>query len=93
MRLLVIAVVILSMGKLRRSARALGIVGVVLIMALLWMVREQTVTVKKSAHITVTTYRYSERTRLALLVGAGGIAGPGLGRDVVGVRFDPAPAP
>ena len=38
-------------------------------MALLWIVREQTVTVKKGPYITVTTHRYSERTRLALLVG------------------------
>jgi tetratricopeptide (TPR) repeat protein len=65
----VMAAVILSMGMLRRFARGLGIVGVVLIVALLWIVREQTVSVKKGPHITVTTHRYSERTRLALLVG------------------------
>jgi tetratricopeptide (TPR) repeat protein len=65
----VMAVVILSMGMLRRFARALGIVGVVLIVALLWIVREQTVTVKKGRHITVTSHRYPERARLALLVG------------------------
>jgi tetratricopeptide (TPR) repeat protein len=46
----------------------LGIIGVVVIMALLWIVHEQTLTVKTSAHITVTHYRYSERTRLAILV-------------------------
>jgi tetratricopeptide (TPR) repeat protein len=65
----VMAGVILSMGMLRKFARALGIVGVVLIVALLWIVREQTVTVKRGPHITVTTHRYSDRTRTALLVG------------------------
>jgi tetratricopeptide (TPR) repeat protein len=63
------AAVILSMGMLRRFARGLGIVGVILIVGLLWIVREQTVKVKKGEYITVTTHRYSERTRLALLVG------------------------
>ena len=67
--LLVIAVVILSTDKLRRVRPGLGIVGVVVIMALLWTVREQTVTARKSAHITITTYRYTERSRTALLVG------------------------
>ena len=67
--LLVMAAVILSMGRLRKFARGLGIVGVVVIVALLWIVREQTIVVRRNIHITVTTYRYSERTRLALLVG------------------------
>jgi tetratricopeptide (TPR) repeat protein len=67
--LLAMAAVILSMGKLRRFARALGIVGVVVLVALLWIVREQTVTVKESANLTLTTHRYSQRTRTALLVG------------------------
>jgi tetratricopeptide (TPR) repeat protein len=66
--LLVLAGVILSMGKVRKFARSLGIVGVVLIVALLWIVREQTVSVKEDAHITVTKYRYSDRTRLAILI-------------------------
>jgi tetratricopeptide (TPR) repeat protein len=65
--LLVVAAVILGIGKMRRFARGLGIFAVVLITALLWAVREQTVTARKSAHITVTTQRYSERTRTALL--------------------------
>jgi tetratricopeptide (TPR) repeat protein len=65
----IMAAVILSMGMFRRFARILGIIGVVLIVALLWIVREQTTTVKKGKYITVTTHRYSDRTRLALLVG------------------------
>jgi tetratricopeptide (TPR) repeat protein len=67
--LLIVAGVILSTDRLRKSARSLGVVGVVVIMALLWIVHEQSVSVKTSPHITVTTYRYSERTRTALQVG------------------------
>ncbi len=67
--LLVIAVAFLSVGKLRRTARALGFVAVVAIMALMWTVREQTVTVRSGAHVSVTTYRQSERSRLFLLLG------------------------
>jgi tetratricopeptide (TPR) repeat protein len=67
--LLAIAAGFLSAGKLRRLARALGIVAVVSIMALMWIVREQTVTARKGPYITITTYRYSERLRLALLLG------------------------
>jgi tetratricopeptide (TPR) repeat protein len=67
--LLAMAAIILSMGKLRRFARALGIVGVVVIVALLWIVREQTVTVHKGPQITLTTHRYSQSARNVLLVG------------------------
>jgi tetratricopeptide (TPR) repeat protein len=69
MALLFVAGVILSTNKLRKSARSLGIVGVVVIMALLWVVHEQTVSVKKGAYMTVTTYRYPERARMGLLIG------------------------
>jgi tetratricopeptide (TPR) repeat protein len=67
--LIVMAGVILSIGKFRRFARALGILGVVGLVALFWIVREQTVTVKADSHVTVTTYRKSDRMRLVLLVG------------------------
>jgi tetratricopeptide (TPR) repeat protein len=67
--LLVIAVAFLSAGKLRKTARALGLVAVVVTVALMWTVREQTITVRRSAHVTVTTYRQSERLRLLLLLG------------------------
>ena len=50
MALLFVAGVILSTNKLRKSARSLGIVGVVVIMALLWVVHEQTVSVKRALH-------------------------------------------
>jgi tetratricopeptide (TPR) repeat protein len=66
--LLAIAAGFLSAGKLRRIARVLGILAVVSIMALLWIVREQTVSARKGPYITITNYRYSERLRLALLV-------------------------
>lgn len=67
--LLVIAVACLSLGKLRKTARAFGLLAVVAIVAFMWTVREQTVTVRSSAHIAVTTYRQSERSRLSLLLG------------------------
>ena len=67
--LLVIAVAFLSAGKLRKTARALGLVAVIAVMALMWTVREQTVTVRSGAHVSVTTYRQSERSRLFLLLG------------------------
>ncbi len=71
--LLVVAAVILGVGKMRKFARGLGIFGIVLITALLWVVREQTVTVRQSARITVTTQRYSERTRWVLLAAMVGL--------------------
>ena len=67
--LLIVAGVILSTDRLRKFARSLGIIGVVVIVALLWIVREQSVSVKSGPYMTVTTYRYSERARTALLVG------------------------
>jgi Flp pilus assembly protein TadD len=67
--IIVLAGVILGMGKFRRFARAVGIIGVVALVALFWIVREQTVTVKTDSHVTVTTYRASDRVRLALLIG------------------------
>ncbi len=66
---LVVAAVLLSAGKLRKSARALGLLAVVAIMALMWTYREQTDTVRTSAHIAITTYRHTERSRLAMLFG------------------------
>jgi tetratricopeptide (TPR) repeat protein len=65
--LLVFAAIVLGIGRMRKTATGLGIVGVALLMALLWVVREQTITVRKSTHISMTTQRYSERTRWALL--------------------------
>jgi tetratricopeptide (TPR) repeat protein len=65
--LLAIAAFMLSAGKLRRFSRALGIVAVVSIMALLWITREQTVTVRKGPYITITTYCHPERLRMGFL--------------------------
>ena len=67
--LLIVAGVILSTDRLRKFARSLGIIGVVVLMALIWVVREQSVSVKTGPHITVTTYRYSERAADSALVG------------------------
>ena len=47
---------------------------------------------KKNAYMTVTTYRYSERARTALLVGLVALPTLAVDRDVVSVCLDAAPA-
>jgi Flp pilus assembly protein TadD len=63
--ILCVAALLLSMGKYRRFARGLGIVGLLVLMALLWVVREQTITEKYGPRITVTRNRFSPRIRQA----------------------------
>ena len=65
---LLAAAVVLTADKYRKTGRFLGVVGVVVVMAFLWTTREQTRTARRNAHITVTTYRYSPQSRLALLI-------------------------
>ena len=84
----------LSHGQARRFGRGSGIVGVCVIMALLWVVREQTVTVKKErTHHDHDVSGIPSATRLALLVGL--IALPAAAAVVMwlGIRLDAAPAP
>ncbi len=61
--ILVIAAILLSIGRFRRFARGLGIVGLIAIMVFVWFVHEQTVTEKQGPRITVTTMRYPPRVR------------------------------
>ena len=65
---LLAAAIVLSADKYRKTGRFLGVVGVVVVMAFLWTTREQTRTARRNARITVTTYRYTPQSRLAVLI-------------------------
>ncbi len=62
--LLVIVGLLISFGRHRWLARSVSALGLVLIMLVLFAVRQQTVTTKVSAVVTATRPRYSERARL-----------------------------
>lgn len=66
--LIVIATLLLSMGKLRVFARALGILAVVAIMSAMFVIHEQTVRTKYGEYITVTRSRYPQATRFQIRV-------------------------
>jgi tetratricopeptide (TPR) repeat protein len=75
--ILCIAALLLAIGKVRRFARGLGIVGLLVLMAFVWVVHSQTITEKQGPRLTVTTMRYSPRIRqatTAALVGLPAIA-------------------
>jgi len=62
--LFLIAVVLLAFGKLRRFARGLGIISLVLLMGVLWFFHEQTITEKQGPHVTLIRYTHSGLVRL-----------------------------
>jgi len=62
--LVLIAVVLLAFGKLRRFARGLGIISLVLLMGVLWFFHEQTITEQPGPHVTVVRYTHSGWVRL-----------------------------
>jgi tetratricopeptide (TPR) repeat protein len=66
--LLVIGGYGLSFAKRVWFGRVLGFLGLCVILAALFVVREQTIIEKPSRLITVTRFRYSERTRLMVSV-------------------------
>jgi tetratricopeptide (TPR) repeat protein len=66
--LIMLAALLLSMGRLRIFARALGIVGVVTILVALFFIHEQTTSEKVGEYITVTRTRYPESTRFQIRV-------------------------
>jgi len=75
--LLVAAAVLLAFGKVRRFARALGIIGVVLLMVVLWFFHDQTITEKQGPHVTVIRFTHSRWVRLqvdAVLIGLPSVA-------------------
>jgi len=62
--LVLIAAVLLAFGKLRRFARGLGIISLVLLMLVLWFFHEQTITDRQGPHVTVIRYTHSGWVRL-----------------------------
>jgi tetratricopeptide (TPR) repeat protein len=66
--LIVIAVLLLSLGRLRRVARVLGVLGLAGIMVTMFVVHEQTVKEKAGEFVTVTRYRFPEPTRFQIRV-------------------------
>ncbi len=71
--LVVLAGVMLAGGKVRWLARGLGIVGVILVLLVLWLIHEQTITEKQGPRITVTRWRYTPSSRLAVRAGLFGL--------------------
>jgi Tfp pilus assembly protein PilF len=66
--LIVAAAVLLSVGRLRTLARALGILGIMVIMLAMFVIHEQTEREKVGPYITVTRSRYPESTRFQIRV-------------------------
>jgi tetratricopeptide (TPR) repeat protein len=60
---LAVAGLLLAVKKWKWFGRSLGLVGLLILMGLLMVVHEQTRIEKLNQNITVTRYRYSERTR------------------------------
>ena len=66
--LIMVAALLLSIGRLRHLARIMGVLGVVVIMVSLFVIHEQTVKQKAGEFVTVTRYRYPEATRFQIRV-------------------------
>jgi lipoprotein NlpI len=64
--LIVLAAGLLSIGRLRVFARAMGILAVVIIMLAMFVIHEQTEVEKVGRYITVTRSRYPEATRFEI---------------------------
>jgi tetratricopeptide (TPR) repeat protein len=66
--LIMLAALLLSLGKLRVFARVLGILGVVAIMLAMFVIHEQTVRMKVGKYITITRSRHPQPTRFQIRV-------------------------
>ena len=66
--LIMIAALLLSLGRLRILARTLGVLGVLAIMVTLFVIHEQTTKQRASEFVTVTHFRYPESTRFQIRV-------------------------
>jgi tetratricopeptide (TPR) repeat protein len=66
--LIMLAALLLSLGRLRVFARVLGVLGVVAIMVTLFVIHEQTDKHKDGQFVTVTRYRYPESTRFQIRI-------------------------
>jgi tetratricopeptide (TPR) repeat protein len=66
--LIVLASILLALGRFRLLARIIGVVAVVMIMLDLFIVLEQTVTEKVGPYISVTRYRAPDTTRFQIQI-------------------------
>jgi tetratricopeptide (TPR) repeat protein len=66
--LIMLAALLLTMGKLRILARALGVLGVITVMVALFLIHEQTIHERVGDFITVTRPRYPAATRFQIRV-------------------------
>jgi tetratricopeptide (TPR) repeat protein len=66
--LIMIASLLLAIGRFRTFARVLGILGLLLILGTMFVIHEQTVKEKVGRYVTVTRYRYPETTRFQIRV-------------------------
>jgi small-conductance mechanosensitive channel len=71
--LIMLATLLLSLGKLRLFARVLGILGVAAIMLAMFVIHEQTIRTKFGEYITVTRSRYPQPTRFQIRVALFGL--------------------
>ena len=88
--LIMLAALLLSIGRLRNLARVLGVLGVVAIMVTLFVIHEQTVKQKTGEFVTVTSFRYPEATRFQIRVALLGLPAAAAAGDDLGSRLDPA---
>ncbi|MGC8639880.1 MAG: tetratricopeptide repeat protein [Isosphaeraceae bacterium] len=65
---IMIASMLLALGRYRVFARILGILGLLLILGTMFIIHEQTVKERISEYVTVTHYRYPESTRFQIRV-------------------------
>jgi tetratricopeptide (TPR) repeat protein len=66
--LIMLAALLLSLGRLRVFARVLGILGVAAIMVAMFVIHEQTIRTKVGEYITITRSRYPQQTRFQIRV-------------------------
>ena len=66
--LIMIASLLLALGRYRIFARILGVLGLLLILGTMFVIHEQTVKEKVGQYVTVTRYRYPESTRFQIRV-------------------------
>lgn len=66
--LVVVAALLLSLGRVRWFARGLGILGVLSFMLAMFLIHEQKVVETKGAHVTLTHWRYSPAVRFQVRV-------------------------
>jgi tetratricopeptide (TPR) repeat protein len=66
--LIMLALLFLSLGRLRVFARVLGFLGLTAIMVAMFVIHEQTISEKAGDYVTVTHSRYPESTRFQIRV-------------------------